>query len=587
VGARRLTGHVATDRTAVGPRPAAVAAVLIGGIAWALVAEGIRLRAGWPVVWVVGDLLPGLAFLACGAWAWSHRPGTRIGPLLIATGLAWYVGTAAASAVPALDRVAYAFQGYYDALLAWLVLAWPSGLLRWTSSRLVIAAFLAILAVRSVARLVLFQSTLELDVGDVAAVDRYVADTLLRDQLDGLARIAIGVIAIAVVVLILARWRSASAAGRRIVGPILVGGLAFTTAIVVESLGTVLPTTFAQRALAWDLGHWATVSTALAVPLAILLSLRGDRSARGRVADLVDDLAIDGGKGDGDLRSVLADALGDPTLQLLTSDQAVPPATATNAVTPLVRGGRVVGALVHDPALVDRPRLLRSVAGAAALAVENERLRAEVVEQLREVQASRARIVAAADAERRRIERDLHDGAQQRLVTLAIGLELARGRAATTDPELAATLDAARRDLELGLAELRELARGLHPTILTEDGLAAAIHALAERCPIPVAVDVPERRCAPSIESTAYFVVAEALTNVARSADASSASVSARIIDGRLELEVRDDGRGGADASRGSGLQGMVDRVAAVDGTCIVDSPSGAGTRIVVVLPCA
>jgi signal transduction histidine kinase len=587
VGAGRLSGSIATETTAVGPRPAAVTGVLVAGVVWALVAEAIRIRAGWPIVWVVGDLLPGLAFLACGAWAWSNRPGTRIGPLLIATGLAWYVGTASASAVPVLDRVTYAFQGYYDALLAWLVLAWPSGFLRWTSSRVVIATFLGILAARSVARLVLFRSTVELDVGDAAAVDRYVADTILRDQLDGVARLAIGLVAVAVVVLILARWRAASPAGRRIVGPILVGGLAFTTAIAVESVGTVLPTTFAQRALAWDVAQWATVGTALAVPLAIVASLRADRSARSRVADLVDDLSVPDTSGDGDLQSVLANALGDPTLQLVAGELAIPPSTATSEVTPLVRGGRIVGALVHDPALLDRPRLLRSVAGAAALAVENERLRAEVVEQLREVQASRARIVAAGDAERRRIERDLHDGAQQRLVTLAIGLELARGRAASTDPELAATLATAGRDLQLGLAELRELARGLHPTVLTEDGLAAAIRGLAERCPIPVVVDVPDRRCPPSIESTAYFVVAEALTNVARSAHASTASVSAQVVDGRFELDIRDDGRGGADASRGSGLQGMADRVAAVEGTCTIDSPIGGGTRILVVLPCA
>jgi signal transduction histidine kinase len=507
--------------------------------------------------------------------------------LLIATGLAWYVGTAAASAVPAIDRVTYAFQGYYDALLAWLVLAWPSGLLRWTSSRIVIAAFLAILAMRSVARLILFHSTLELDVGDAAAVDRYIADTTIRDQLDGLARLGIGLVAIAVVVLIVARWRSASAAGRRIVGPILVGGLAFTTAIAVESVGAVLPTTFLERTLVWDIGHWATVATALAVPLAILVSLRGDRVARGRVADLVDDLSVADEHGDCDLRSVLAEALGDPTLQLVTGGDGIPAATDTRGVTPLVRRGRVLGALVHDPALVDRPRLLRSVAGVAALAVENDRLHAEVIDQLREVQASRARIVAAADAERRRIERDLHDGAQQRLVTLAIGLELARGRAAATDPELAATIDGARRDLELGLAELRELARGLHPTVLNEDGLAAAIRGLADRCPIPVAVDVPDRRCPPAVESTAYFVVAEALTNVARSADATTGWVSARVVEGRLELEIRDDGRGGADARRGSGLQGMADRVAALDGTFVVDSPLGGGTRILVVLPCA
>jgi signal transduction histidine kinase len=206
--------------------------------------------------------------------------------------------------------------------------------------------------------------------------------------------------------------------------------------------------------------------------------------------------------------------------------------------------------------------------------------------QLDEVQASRARIVAAGDAERRRVERDLHDGAQQRFVTLALALQLARTRLDDDGSDVAVMLDRAGTELERGLADLRELARGIHPTVLTEDGLAAAVGALAERSVVPVSMDVPDRRFEAQIESTAYYVVAEALTNVAKYAPHATASIAIRHVPGSLQVEVVDDGPGGAVAYSGSGLQGLADRVAAVRGHLRVDSPRGDGTRIHAVIPC-
>ena len=185
-------------------------------------------------------------------------------------------------------------------------------------------------------------------------------------------------------------------------------------------------------------------------------------------------------------------------------------------MTKLERDGDTVALLIHDPALMEQPELLGSVSAATRLALDNERLQAEVRAQLEDVRASRARIVAAGDAERRRVERDLHDGAQQRLVTLALALQLAQSQAGRSDPALPATLDRATTELELALGELRELARGLHPTVLVEDGLAAAVESLADRSPVPVSVSAPDTRFAPELEATAYFVVAEALTNVAK-----------------------------------------------------------------------
>ena len=581
--------------------PAARLGIVLVGVAWAILAEAIRLQGGWPLIWVLGDLVPGLAFLVCGYVAWSRTPGSRIGPLMIGVGFAWYAGTASASGIHIVDRTAHAMQGYYDALLAWLILAYPTGHLRWRASRFVVAAFLAVLAMRSLFRFLVFPWTGDLDVGDPLAVDRYIADVTLRDQGDAIFRIAIAAIAVAVLVLIVARWRSESAAGRAVAAPILAGGVGFTSGIVVETITLLGATDFAGRSFAWDVGHWLTVVTASVIPVAFLAGLGQDRFARGRVADLVVGLGGNEPAPD-DLESALARTLSDPSLVVAYrvpgtdrfEDAAGTPLVLPTsnddpdrAVTRIDRGGRTIAALIHDPALAERHDLLASVAAAAGLALENEQLQGELRVQLAEVQASRARIVAAGDAERRRVERDLHDGAQQRLVTLALALQMARARADDGSPDLVDMLDRASDELERGLTELRDLARGIHPAVLTEDGLAAAIDALAERATMPVKTVVPDRRFDPAIESAAYYVVAEGLTNIAKYAGTAAAWVEVRHGDGTLHVEVRDDGPGGAEAYPGSGLQGLADRVAAVGGTFAVHSSRGAGTSIRADIPCA
>ena len=256
------------------------------------------------------------------------------------------------------------------------------------------------------------------------------------------------------------------------------------------------------------------------------------------------------------------------------------------AVTVLEHDGKRLAALVHDPALLDDPELVEAVGAAASLALENARLQAELRAQLAEVRASRARIVEAGDAERRRLERDLHDGAQQRLLGIRLALQLARGRLAdggAAVDELLAEADAEAVD---ALAELRALARGIHPAILTEEGLPAALAALARRAPVPVELTVaPERLPAP-VEATAYFVTAEALANVAKHAHASRVTVDVTRANGRLAIEITDDGVGGADPD-GAGLRGLRDRVEALDGRLRVDSPPGGGTRVTAAIPCA
>jgi signal transduction histidine kinase len=224
------------------------------------------------------------------------------------------------------------------------------------------------------------------------------------------------------------------------------------------------------------------------------------------------------------------------------------------------------------------------------LAIENERLGQVVRDQLDEVRASRARLIEAAEHERRRIVRDLHDGAQQRLIAVALSMQQAKEAAHRDDPDglLAHRVDEAIAELLAAVDELRRLARGIHPAILTEEGLAPAVAGLARRAPIPVEVDIKVQGRLPSVvEATAYFIVAEALTNVTRHAAAHSARICIARSNGHLDVEVRDDGAGGADGSVGSGLTGMADRLDALSGSLLVESPLGGGTRLTAVIPCA
>jgi PAS domain S-box-containing protein len=200
-----------------------------------------------------------------------------------------------------------------------------------------------------------------------------------------------------------------------------------------------------------------------------------------------------------------------------------------------------------------------------------------------EVRRSRARLVAAGDEARKRLERNLHDGAQQRLTSLLLFLRLARSN--STDPPVEALLDQAIEELGAAVTELRELARGIHPEVLTRRGLAAALRVVATRMPLPVELDVPGGRFGESAEAAAYYVVSESLANIVKYAQASSAAVRVQRLDGRLVVEVSDDGIGGADASGGTGLSGLADRVAALEGGFSVDSPAGEGTRVRAEIP--
>ena len=212
----------------------------------------------------------------------------------------------------------------------------------------------------------------------------------------------------------------------------------------------------------------------------------------------------------------------------------------------------------------------------------------ELEAKVAELRASRTRIVEAGYAERRRVERDLHDGAQQRLVALTMSLRLVRGKIETEPDAAAELLDEAMEELGEATRELRELARGIHPAVLSDRGLEAAVNGLADRSPVPVEIlETPSQRLPAPVESATYFVIAEALTNVARYADAEAATVRVSRDNGAIEVEVRDDGVGGADPANGTGLRGLEDRVSALEGRLLVTSPDGVGTTVVARIPCA
>jgi signal transduction histidine kinase len=353
---------------------------------------------------------------------------------------------------------------------------------------------------------------------------------------------------------------------------------------------------------------WVTALATLAVAVAFrplrarvqrLVDRRFDRDrfdALGRVAAF-EERVRNGRRMPEEIGDVLAEALRDPRAELffwLPASETFADSRGAlvdrlpedgRASSEVQREGVRMAVLLHDPALLVRRTLLDELLAAAALSVEIARLRVEVGTQLAEVRASRERIVEAGYEERRRLERDLHDGAQQRLVSLGLRLRRMQRTLPPGAGILAPALDEIVREVASAIADLRQIAAGVRPARL-DDGLAAALQDLARTSPVPVSVDADVGRVAAGVEAAAYFVACEALTNAVKHASASGVAMSAVRQNGTLRVSVADDGVGGAVARRGSGLAGIRDRVAAHGGTLEVVSPHGGGTRIEVAIPC-
>ncbi len=571
-------------------------AALIAGAAAAMICFVWSGRP-WPAPYLpffISTAIIGLSFLVAGIAAWQRWPASRLGLLFTIVGYAYLVPYTLVNLPNAVAfTIANLTEGISGAALAHLALAWPSGRLRSRFEVRVVIAEYAWTLVTGLAAMLVWNPSF-CGCGGSGRANLLLIDSS-RPVWDAISAASIPgwvVLNGIVLILIIRHWRSARGWSRRVMTPLLWISVAVVAQRVVSDVADNLNLAIANSVF---LNRVAPL-VVLAGPALVIADAVRVRSARGAVGAAVVDL--EPGASPTRLRDALARALGDSTLQLAfrlpdgsgyldTSGQAVEVARPGpgRAVTPVADAGGAV--LVHDAGLEHEPQLLRLTAAAASMALEHSRLQAEVQAQLEQVRASRARIVEAGDAERRRLERDLHDGAQQRLVTLSLALGMARDRAAGADPELGSLIESASKEAKEALTELRELARGIHPAVLTETGLAGAIQALAERSPVATTITaVPDGRFPAAIEATAYFVVSEALANVAKHARADGAQVTIQSRPGRLVVEVSDDGAGGARAERGSGLRGLADRVASAGGVLRIDSPPGCGTRLEADIPC-
>jgi len=560
-------------------------AALVGGLS-ALVGVAVALpgRADPWWVWLPVHAV-GLSFTTVGVIAWLRRPDNGTGRLMTAVGVTWYIMDLRSSAHPLLFAAGFCFFYLGQVVFTHLVLALPGGRLDWRPARVVAVALYLTVATTQPLR---YLSERPRAPQSWASTDQAYSIWAPIGSVAGL------VFTLAALGLVLWRWILAGRPARRRHALVWVTGAAtgfIVLATTVASLAKASPEVHRQLALAYAL---ALIFT----PFAILVGVLRVRLARIRVADLV--MRLEATSEPADLRDALADALGDPSLEVCfwlpdrggyvdSEGRGVPPPDPDRReVTLVARHGQPLAALVHDPSLAEQRPLVDAVVAAARLALENARLHAAHRAQLAEVRASRARIVAAADAERHRIQRDLHDGAQHKL--LAISMLVGQARAEL--PESRRTeystglLDFAATELRHVIRELRELTEGIDPPALTEQGLATVVEALAERAPLPVAFDVPQRRWPEPVERTAYFVINEALANAYKHAAAGLATVRVAMAGETLVVEVADDGVGGADPARGTGLRGLRDRVSAIGGTLRLRSAPGAGTRIVAELPC-
>jgi signal transduction histidine kinase len=549
-------------------------AIAVVGTVFSIGAEVLAINAGEPARVALLHLAIGLTYLYGGVAIWDHAPANRTGMTMAAVGLTWWFQAIAVTGLPVWADLANMLYDVPTVLIFALVLAYPSGRLQAGADRVAIG----VLAIASTA----------------LNMVQYVPVPLIVNE--GINGLFVGVaLATMTIVMILRRWVIAPARARRELSPVLVAGTVLILSLAInlgrrifevsDNLGDVL---VAINELA-----------PAAIPIALLIGFfRQSESRMQALIDAIPDRIIrisrDGfatnirgtgaapGASPTDIAvartfDMMTEGVGDQALAATRRALAEGDLQSFDFAVDTPVGRRAFEARVTASGQDEATAIIRDFTDQRAIDVELRR--------------SRARIVEATDAERRRLERDLHDGAQQRLVALSLALRRLRTRLENRpvpDGTSVAAADQAAAELKLAISELRELARGIHPAILTEAGLAAAIGALALRSAVPAVVtDKPDRRLPPAVEATAYFVVSEALANTAKHAGATRVGIGATCTDTILRVEVIDDGVGGADRGRGTGIEGLHDRVAALGGTMTVDSPPGQGTLVVAEIPIA
>lgn len=534
----------------------------------------------------------GLAFVLAGVTAWRTRPNRNPGVLLVIAGLLWLASGVRRSSDPALFTTGVALTLMYQPPLLQLALSFPSGALRSRAERGAVAFFFGAWSVIAVASWAFFDPRLHIAAGESTSRNLLLLwdSPALTGGIGDAARVVQIVVGLSIVAVLVFRWRSGTPAYRAAFMPLWLAVIIKTAATIWVSLAVVqLTGSLSTEALLWQYPATAIV------PLAVLLGLWRYRFARGALGELMVEIGM--APVSERLIRALRRSVRDPTLSLwqwspalegfVDGDgvpQALPADGTGRAAMVLERNGAPVGALVFDEALGDQPQLLAAVRSATSLALDNQNMEQQLRDQLVEVRRSRERIVTAGDARRRELERDLHDGAQQRLV--AVSMELARARRAATAEEMKGLIRQAAEELAVALAELRELARGVYPPSLRERGLDGSLTALAERSSLPVELDIDmSERPPPAVELAAYFICAEAVTNTTKHARATRIRILVKGSTSELVLRITDNGVGGARPGPDGGLLGLADRAAALGGSLTVASPAGQGTTVAASLP--
>ncbi len=546
------------------------------GAAWLVLASD---DADDPAAQATLGVIVGWSFVGSGLATARLRPASRLGWLMVATGFAWFATSLRYADGVAASTVGVAVENLYLAGLVTLLLAFPTGRLRTGLDRALVAAALLLATVVQLGWMLVAPRACEDCPGNALLIreNEALADTILDVQR------AIGVaLALVTVVLLVRRVLAATPARRRLDAPVLWAGAvvlaAFAVAVTNDVVGAPLGVA----------PEWALHVALAGIPLAMVAVMVRRRLDRAAVASLVVELGE--ARQPLDVQAALGRALGDATVMLaywLPDERRYVDREGTpldvsvdgRGLTHVERNGRRIASLVHDPALRDSPELVESVCAAAALTLENERLEAELRARAADLQRSRSRLVEATEQERRRIERDLHDGAQQRLVSISMTIGLARARA-QAGGDVDGLMATAQVEIEEALRELRELSHGILPPILRERGLGPALRELAKRVPLRIELDLSRLPpLPPDDEAALYFVVSEALANATKHAAPSRVVVSAWIDGHRcVHVSVTDDGPGGADPG-GPGLQGLADRMGALGGGLRVTT-DGEGTVI-------
>jgi signal transduction histidine kinase len=543
-------------------------------------------------------LVIGWSFAGVGLFAWWRQPSSWVGVLMTAFGLTWLLSALGAANDGHLLVLGYVVSALPYGFLVLMLLSFPDRRLHSPLERVVMWATWIDVTILQWAPLLflpfrgLGHCTQNCPTNPLLVK----TDASLALSLFDVAAAAAVVLVVGLIVALAIRWRTLAPARRPALSPLLFTGTA-ALSVLAGAFGVLLG---GGTESAMNTVFRVGLIPLAAVPYAYVAGLLRTRFTRaGAVSGLVARLSEATDRRHS-LRDALASAFGDPSLVLaywiperehyVGADGhpvELPDGRGERAWTPVERDGKPVAAIVHDGALVNERQLLEAAGAAAGLALDNERLDAELRARVEDLQRSRERLIEAGLAERRKLERNLHDGAQQRLVSLSLSLRLAHDRVERDPAGARALLEEASAELEAATAELRELARGIHPAVLSDRGLPAALKALAGRVPLPVeVVETPEARLPARVEIASYYVVAEALTNIAKYAHASSAEVRVRQVNGSVTVVVSDDGVGGADPGHGSGLRGLADRVAALDGRLEVDSPAGHGTTVKAQIPC-